>query len=123
MDGFVGYLVSLFLGGGLLKAVESVYRAVTETRQKKVLTDSVGAKTPAEIESISVSTMATALDSAEGRIKQLVVEREADRQYYLAQITELKAQLEHVRAEMQSMEQKISELLADTKPDNEKKTI
>lgn len=118
MDGLVGYLVSLFLGGGLLKAVESVYRAVTETRQKKILTDAVGAKTPAEIESISVTTMATALESAENRIKQLVVDRESDRLYYLAQITELKTQLDHVRSEMQSMEQKISELLADTQPEN-----
>jgi hypothetical protein len=33
MDGFVGYLITLFMGGGLLKAVESVYRAVTETRK------------------------------------------------------------------------------------------
>jgi hypothetical protein len=65
--------------------------------------------------------MATALVSAESRIKQLVGDREADRLYYLAQITELKAQLEHVRAEMQSMEHKISELLADTQPGSEKK--
>lgn len=116
MDGVVGYLISLILGGGLLKAIESVYRAVTESREKKVLADSVGAKTPVEIESVSVSTMTTALESAEKRIISLEKERTSDRDYYLSQISDLKEQLERVRSEMQSMERKIAELLAETTP-------
>lgn len=118
MEGVVGYLISLILGGGLLKAIESVYRAVAESKEKKILADSVGAKTPVEVESVSVATMTTALESAENRIKSLEKERTSDRDYYLGQISDLKDQLERVRSEMQSMEKKIAELLADTTPND-----
>lgn len=119
MDGVVGYLVTLFLGGGLLKGIESIFRAVKDAKKDEVLTKAVGDKTPAEIESIAVTTMATALKSSEERNKQLEAERKTDREYYQAQIIELKAQLEHVRSEMQTMEQKLAELLADTHPHKE----
>lgn len=117
MDGIAGYIISLVLGGGLLKAIESVFRAVTESKEKKILAESIGAKTPAEVESVSVATMTTALESAQNRILSLEKERREDRDYYLGQISDLKAQLEFVRDEMHSMEKKIANLLADTDPD------
>lgn len=119
MDGVVGYLVSLVLGGGLLKAIESFYRAVKDSKTADQLAKQVGAKTPAEIEQIAVNTMATALKSSEERNAALTEEREADRLWYTRQIEDLRAQLQHVRAEMQAMEQKLAELLADTHPQKE----
>lgn len=123
MNEIVGYIISLVLGGGLLKGIESVWRAVSESQEKKILAESVGAKTPAEVESVSVATMTTALESAEKRIRSIEKERTEDRDYYLGQIAELKTQLERVRAEMHSMEQKLADLLADTDPDKGRSTV
>lgn len=117
MPDYVGYILSLVLGGGLLKGIESLFRAVTESKEKKVLADSIGAKTPLEMESVSVSTMKTALESAQDRIKSIEKERNEDRVYYLGQIADLKTQLERVRSEMQLMERKIAELLNSTGPE------
>jgi len=117
MPDYVGYILSLVLGGGLLKGIESLFRAVTESKEKKILADSIGAKTPVEMESVSVSTMKTALESAENRIISIERERNEDRDYYLGQIADLKTQLERVRSEMQLMEQKIAELLTAPGPE------
>lgn len=113
MNEIVGYIISLVLGGGLLKGIESVYRAVTESKEKKILAESVGAKTPVEVESVAVATMRTALESSELRIKSLERERKEDRDYYLGQISDLKTQLQRLRAEMKFMEDKITELLKE----------
>lgn len=117
MPDFVGYVLSLVLGGGLLKAIESFVRALTESKEKKILAESIGAKTPVEMESVSVSTMKTALESAENRIISIERERNEDRDYYLGQIADLKTQLERVRSEMQLMEHKIAELLSSPGPE------
>lgn len=132
MSDVVAYVVTAILGGGFFKATESLFRAITESKEKKALSDAVGAKTPVEIESVSVATMTTALQSSQSRIKFLEDEREKDNRYYQDRITqlekertedrlfyqerikELNDQLIHVRAEMASMEKKIADLLAET---------
>lgn len=119
MDGMVGYIFSLLLGGGLLKGIESLYRAIKDSKTADALAKQVGAKTPAEIEQIAVNTMATALKSSEERNQQLTKDREADQIWYTSQIEDLRNQLKHVRAELQAMETKLAELLADTHPQKE----
>lgn len=128
MDSVFAYLVTAILGGGLFKGIESLYRAVSDSREKKMLSDSIGAKTPAEIESVSVATMRTALESAstriavleaerstdreyyQQRISQLEEERTVDREFYQTRIKELTDQLQHIREEMEKMEIKLGEL-------------
>ena len=78
------FIITILLGGGLLKGVEAVYRAYSDGKEKKKLLSVVGAKTPVEIESVSIATMAAALTSAESRIKSLVVERGEDLKHYEA---------------------------------------
>lgn len=132
MQDALAYIVTAVLGGGLFKGLEALYRAVTDAREKKVLADSVGAKTPVEIESVSVSTMTSALESSQRRIEAIESEREkdrayyqkriseleaeriSDREYYQARILELNEQLKHVRQELTAVERKLVELLEDT---------
>lgn len=137
MSEVISYAITLILGGGLAKGIESLVRALAESREKKSLAASVGAKTPAEIESLSVTTMASALTSAQSQIEALTEarsqdqrfyenrigviekERDDDRAYYTGRIVELTEQLQHVRQEMESMERTLAELLAETHPKHE----
>lgn len=132
MQDALAYIVTAVLGGGLFKGLEALYRAVTDAREKKALADSVGAKTPVEIESVSVATMTSALESSQRRIEAIEKEREKDREYYQKRISELEAervtdreyyqarilelneQLKHVRTELTAVERKLVELLEDT---------
>lgn len=132
MQEALAYIVTAVLGGGLFKGLEALYRAVTDAREKKTLADSIGAKTPVEIESVSVATMTSALESSQrrieaiekeresdrkyytSRISDLETERETDRDYYQARIIELTDQLAHVRAELMSVERKLVAFLEDT---------
>ena len=114
MEGVLPYIITVVLGGGLFKGLDALYRAVTDSREKKVLSDAIGAKTPAEVESVSVSTMTKALDSAQNRISSLEAERTLDKEYYQGRIAELNDQLQRVREELIRMEKKLSSLLADT---------
>lgn len=132
MNEIVPYAITAILGGGMFKGMESIYRAITDSREKRTLAEAVGARTPAEIESVAVTTMTSALESAQTRIRALQDEREADRQYfhgristleaqkqqdqeyYLARILELTEQLQHMRHEMEVMERSLAALLAET---------
>lgn len=134
MNEIVPYMITAILGGGMFKGIESVYRAITDSKEKRTLAEAVGARTPAEIESVAVTTMTSALESAQTRIVALQAEREADRQYfqgristleaqkqqdqeyYLARILELTEQLQHMRQEMEVMERSLAALLAETNP-------
>ena len=78
------FIITILLGGGLLKGVEAVYRAYSDGKEKKKLLSVVGAKTPVEIESVSIATMAAALTSVESRIKSLVAERGEDLKHHEA---------------------------------------
>lgn len=106
--------VSAILGGGLFKAIGALIRAFSEFREKNSLSATIGAKTPAEIESVSVATMTSALESAQRRIKSLEDEREIDKKYYQDRISELKDQLNAMRDELVSMERKLAEILDET---------
>lgn len=112
-NSLVEYLITAILGGGFFKGIETLYRAVSDAREKKALSLNIGAKTPVEIESASVTTMAVALQSAQDRIEHLESERETDRSYYQARIAELTEQLHRVRNELREMEIKLSNLVAD----------
>lgn len=112
----VAYAVSAILGGGLFKGITALWKAITESREKKTLSDSIGAKTPAEVESMSVTTMVTALKSAQARIQSLEAERVSDRDYYHTRIKDLNDQLTTLRRELTAMEERLSALLAETDP-------
>lgn len=116
MDGIsiLAYAVTAVLGGGLFKGIEALIKGFSEAREKKVLGDSIGAKTPAEIESVSVATMSTALESAQARITSLEGERKLDRDYYQGRIKELSDQLASVRKELTMMEARLGQLLEET---------
>lgn len=132
MQDALAYIITAVLGGGVFKGLEALYRAVTDAREKKVLSDSIGAKTPVEVESVSVATMTSALESSQKRIEaledergkdrayyqnriaELEAERVNDREHYQTQIMELKEQLKYVRAELTAVERKVVELLEDT---------
>lgn len=114
MDSVFAYAITIILGGGLFKGIEALYRAVVDSREKRQLSAVVGARTPAEIESVSIATMTAALNSAQGRITSLEKERETDRLYYQGRISEMSEQLKRVRDEMAAMEQKLAELLSET---------
>lgn len=110
----LNYIISGILGGGLIKALSALWDSISKAREKKALGEAVGAKTPAEIESMSVATMNTALTSAQNRIEALEAERESDRLYYQGRIKELSDQLATVRGELAQMEARLSALLAET---------
>jgi hypothetical protein len=110
MDSILPVLVSGILGGGLFLGLAALYRAFSESKEKKILADSVGAKTPGEIESISVATMTKALESAQTRISSLEQERNTDKAYYQGRISELNAQLETMQIKLQEMAQELAEL-------------
>lgn len=93
------YVIPFILGGGLWKAVESLLRALNESKEKRELASILGAKMPGEIESVSVATMTIALESAERRIRSLEEERTFDREIYQNRIAELADQLKRVRSE------------------------
>lgn len=57
-------LISVVLGGGILGAVVAAYKAIAERRKTEVEAEAVGAKTPGEVESVSVATMVSALNAA-----------------------------------------------------------
>ena len=57
-------LISVLLGSGILGAIVAAYKAIAERRKTEVEADAVGARTPAEVESVSVATMVNALNSA-----------------------------------------------------------
>lgn len=121
MDSVLAYTITAILGGGFFKGLEAIYRAINESKEKKKLADVVGAKTPAEIESVSVATMTRALESAQHRISSLELERESDRDYYQERIRDMSQQLQRVRDEMHAMELKLSSLLAETDGPNDRK--
>jgi septal ring factor EnvC (AmiA/AmiB activator) len=114
MEHLLSYVIPLILGGGLFKGLDALWRGISDSKEKKVLTAAIGAKTPAEVESVSVATMTRALESAQGRITSLEAERKSDKEYYQGRIQELNEQLRRVREEMASMEKKLTELLAET---------
>ena len=107
-------LVALFLGGGLFLGIAALWKAISESREKKALTETLEAKTPAEVESVVITTMTKALESAQTRITSLEREREIDKQYYQERISELTQQLRNVREELVEVEQKLAGLLAET---------
>jgi chromosome segregation ATPase len=107
-------IIAVFLGGGLFLGIAALYKAISEAKEKKGLTEALEAKTPADVESVSVATMTKALESAQSRITSLERERDLDKKYYQDRIAELTEQLHRVREEMAEMEQKLSNLLAET---------
>lgn len=104
-------IITLVLGGGLLKGIEAVYRAYTEGKEKQRLGAAVGAKTPAEIESLTVSTMISVLESAEDRIKSLTAERETDRDYLQHKIDRLLAHIKILETKIDRLQAQNLELL------------
>lgn len=116
MDNLLSYAITAILGGGLFTGISALYRAIVESKEKKNLAKASGAKTPLEIESLSVATMTKALESAQNRISALEEERKSDRDYYQDRIRELTLQLQRVRDELTSMEVKVAELIAETHP-------
>lgn len=109
------YIITVLLGGGLFKGLEAFYRAVVDSREKRILSDAVGAKTPVEVESLSVSTMASALESAQKRISSLEEERETDKKFYQDRINELLNQVQELRSEIEKTEEKLRTLVDSTK--------
>jgi hypothetical protein len=107
-------LIAAVLGGGLFLGIAALIKAFSEGREKKSLQEALEAKTPAEVESVSIATMTKALESAQTRITSLEREREIDKQYYQQRITELTEQLRNVRVELVEMEVKLAGLLAET---------
>lgn len=117
----LNYIMTGILGGGLFKGITVLWRAITEAREKKQLGEQIGAKTPAEIESISVATMNTALQSAQRQIEALQAERKSDQEYYQGRIKELSDQLATVRGELADMEKRLSALLEETEQDSDRR--
>lgn len=132
MNDAVAYIITAVLGGGIFKGIEAVYRAVTETREKRVLAEVVGAKTPTEIESVAVTTMTSALESAQSRIQSLEGERRldqehylgrialleaeklTDREYYQSRILELTNQIHSMREQLETVERTLANLLQES---------
>lgn len=106
-------VIMVILGGGLLAGIGALRKAFAESKEKEALSNALDAKTPADIESVAVATMSSALTSAQSRITSLEQERSADKEYYQGIITDLKAQLAGVRVELASMEEKMRLLVAD----------
>lgn len=107
-------IVSLILGGGLWKGIESLIKGISGARRAKAVAESIGAKTPVEIESLSVATMKVSLESAQSQIESLEAQRDADKLYYQGRIKELTDQLERVRGELQAVQDQLTDLLRET---------
>lgn len=111
-NGALETIITILLGGGLLKGIESVYRAYVDGKEKQRLFNVVGTKTPVEIESVSIATMAAALTSAQERIKNLVIEREQDQTYYDEKFKMLNDHISTLEAKIEALRNQNLELLS-----------
>lgn len=66
-------IITLVMGGGLWAGVSAFIKSFAENKKTKAESADIGAKTPVEVDSISVLTMKTALDSA-----NLTIDRQAE---------------------------------------------
>ena len=104
MNDILTLAITAVLGGGFFKGLETLYRAVTDSKETKELVKIAGAKAPAEVDSVTVSTMKTALEAVRQQNVALQEDRERDRLYYQGRIEELTNQLERLRVEVTLME-------------------
>ena len=104
MNDILTLAITAILGGGFFKGLETLYRAVTDSKETKELVKIAGAKAPAEVDSVSVSTMKTALEAVRQQNIALQEDRERDRLYYQKRIEELTDQLSRLREEVTLME-------------------
>lgn len=105
-------IITILLGGGLLKGIESIYRAYVDGKEKQRLFKVAGSKTPVEIESVSIATMAAALTSAQERIQNLVVERKQDQLYYDEKFKTLNDYVSTLEAKIEALHNQNIELLS-----------
>jgi predicted RNase H-like nuclease (RuvC/YqgF family) len=75
-------LIAVVLGGGLIAALVSVYKARSERQKMDAETEAVGAKTPAEVESIQITSMVNALNGARAINDDLRKDNEALRREF-----------------------------------------
>lgn len=107
-------LIVAFAGGGFFTGIGALIRGWREGRAIDAEAADIGAKTPVEVESVSVTTMKTALESAQKRIEALEIERKADRDYYVGQITELQGIVKRLYTELHGVEEKLAQALRAT---------
>ena len=105
--------ISILLGGG---GVAALVKSRRENARIEAETKALGAKTPAEVESISVATMRTSLESSQSQVKELqreAAEREArhdrDRQEWSTERATMRAEFDAMEAKLRAA---LDELLA-----------
>jgi uncharacterized protein YjaG (DUF416 family) len=82
MNDVVLTLISTVLGGGIIFAIVAAYKGVAEKRKTEEEADAVGAKTPAEVESIQITSMVNALNGARAINDDLRKDNEALRKEF-----------------------------------------
>ena len=113
-------IISVVLGGGglaaLLKSRSDNRKIQAETADLTAKTKALAEKTPAEIESISVATMRTSLESSQSQVLQLqreAAERDArhdrERQEWLTERGTMRAEFDAMEAKLRAA---LDELLA-----------
>lgn len=114
MSDLVTILITIFSAGGMAAALATVLTSRSTAGKLKAEASKIGATTSVEIESVSVATMRSALESAQTHIISLEQARKADRAYYEQRIGELEHRLETLRDEVHEAERKLTSVLAST---------
>lgn len=103
MSDLVTILIAIFSAGGLAAAVATTITSKSTANKLRAEASKIGATTGVEIESVSVATMRSALESAQAHIASLEKARKDDRAYYESRIDELQGEIAALRSEVREV--------------------
>lgn len=106
-------ITPVLFGGGVVGFVTAIIKARPQARQINARAKAIGLRTGAEAESVVITTMKTALESAQSRINALQAERENDRLYYDGRVQELEGRVSQLLNELKAVQTKLERALVD----------
>lgn len=114
MGDLITLLIAVFSAGGIAAAVAATITSKSTAAKLRAEAGKIGATTEVEIESVSVATMRSALESAQQHIASLEQARARDRVYYEERIDELQTQVSTLRSDVREAESKMARVVQAT---------
>ena len=110
-------IIIALLSGGLIMAIVALRRSKHENAKIDREAEAIGAKTPAEVESVAITTMTTALTSAQTQVKALeqqAVDRESrhavERAEWYSERSALRGEIDALEARLRAVLDELSAL-------------
>lgn len=112
----VAVLIPLILGLGGGAGVAALLQVRAQNRAVRANADAVDAKTPAEVESVQVATMAAALQSAQSQVEATNRQLEHEREISAAKdakLREMERVVSDLRARVQELTDELTRIAAE----------